>query len=171
MAWQAAAKIAVAHALSQHPWLTVALVFAATGTVTAVVAHHEHVYAQHHTQVKSVKARPYAAVQAGTGEQVDPAVFPVIYAAVTLPNQYRLSQSPDPLVAPEPVELLLEVHINQEVMPQPALFLEIAPGNMLLARGVDLNTWRLYLPASPPYKYEDQDFYPLQDISGLKYSL
>ena len=182
MAWSHAVKSVVAHALSQHPWLTVAVVFAATSTVTAVVVHHEHVYAQQQrpAQVKSVAVRPYAVVRAGTIGQVgqtgtleqdDLTVSPFVYAAVTLPNQRRLNQVPDPLVAPEPVELLLEVHINQEVMPQPALFLEIEPGNMLLARGADINSWRLYLPSSPPYKYEGQDFYPLQDISGLKYTL
>src|SRR5579863_2316156 len=174
MAWHYAVKGLVAQALSQHPWIAATLVFAATGTVTVVVARHEHESALHRTQVKPAATSPYLTHRVGELGPVGPTLPPVVFAALTpptSPNQLRVNQIPPPFAIPEPVELLLEVHINQQVMPQPALILEIAPGNMLLARGVDLNAWRLYLPSSPPYKYEDQDFYPLQDISGLKYSL
>src|SRR5215469_2975407 len=173
MAWNHVVKKAVDLALSQQSWMAAAVVLTAAGvvTVTAVVVHHKAATTSL-PRAKPAATSPRLAIPIGADEALAPAISPVLLAAAKLPNnQLRLNQPPDTLTPPLPVELLLEVHINQQVMPQPALFLEIQPGNMLLARGVDINAWRLYLPASPPYKYEGQDFYPLQDISGLQYDL
>lgn len=138
-----------------------------TAATVAVATHHN----------RAVEARPAVVVPAAAaqapGQVLAQSAIPKhVTQAVTNPAQAGSVGvgSPSPLT-PEPIELFLEVRINTIPVPQPVLFLQIEPGNQVLVRGTDLNQWRLYLPSNLPYKYENQDFYALQDIAGLKYSL
>jgi len=68
-------------------------------------------------------------------------------------------------------ELLLEVHLNQQLWHETDMFLGFgpAPDKNLYAQGSDLERWRLRLPAVKPYLYQGEKFYPLDAIPGLTY--
>lgn len=75
--------------------------------------------------------------------------------------------------ATTPIELLLEVHINQQPWHETDLFLSFGatPDKNLYVKGSDLERWRLRPPNATPYLYEDEKFYPLDAIPGLTYHL
>ena len=72
-----------------------------------------------------------------------------------------------------PIELLLEVHLNQQPWHETDIFLGFgtAPDKNLYAKGADLERWRLRLPAVQPYEYQSEKYYPLDAIPGLTYHL
>ena len=72
-----------------------------------------------------------------------------------------------------PIELLLEVHINQQPWHETDLFLGFGatPNKNLYAKGTDLAHWRLRTPAVTPYIYEGNKYYPLDAIPGIAYRL
>ena len=76
-----------------------------------------------------------------------------------------------PAARAAPVELLLDVHLNQQSWHQTELFLGFGslPNQGIYARGQDLERWRLRLPAVHPYRYGGEKFYPLDAIPGLTY--
>ncbi len=78
-----------------------------------------------------------------------------------------------PASATAPIELLLEVHINQQAWHETDLFLGFGttPDKNLYVKGSDLERWRLRPPDVTPYMYEDEKFYPLDAIQGLTYHL
>ncbi|HKT31459.1 MAG TPA: fimbria/pilus outer membrane usher protein [Gammaproteobacteria bacterium] len=75
------------------------------------------------------------------------------------------------MAAAAPVELLLEVRVNQQPWHETDLFLGFGttPDKNLYVRGSDLERWRLRLPAALPYLYAGEKFYPLDAIPGLRY--
>ena len=74
--------------------------------------------------------------------------------------------------AAAPIELLLEVHINQQRWHETDLFLSFGtPGKNLYAKGSDLERWRLRPPAVTLYMYQGEKYYPLDAISALTYQL
>jgi outer membrane usher protein len=69
-----------------------------------------------------------------------------------------------------PVELLLDVFLNEQELHQTALFLEPKPGE-LYAQLFDLQSWRLVLPPVGLLHYDNVDFYPLNAIPGITYKI
>jgi outer membrane usher protein len=69
------------------------------------------------------------------------------------------------------IELLLEVHVNQQAGHETALLLDIGttPNKGLFAKGSDLAHWRLRLPSSQPRLSRGEPFYALDAIPGLSY--
>lgn len=81
-------------------------------------------------------------------------------------------QSPPQATIPAaPIELLLEVHLNQQPQHETDLFLSFGarPDKNLYAKGSDLKRWRLLAPAVTPYVYEGEKYYPLDAFPGLTY--
>jgi outer membrane usher protein len=74
-----------------------------------------------------------------------------------------------PAVAP--IELLLEVHINELPVQETALLLGIGtvPNKGLYAKDSDLARWRLRLPSTQPRLFQGENFYALDELSGLSY--
>ena len=70
-----------------------------------------------------------------------------------------------------PVELLLDVHINQGPRHETDLLLDLGqtPNDKLYAKGADIRRWRLKLPDTPPYSYQGADYYLLDGTPGLTY--
>lgn len=69
-----------------------------------------------------------------------------------------------------PVELLLDVVLNEQPLHQTALFLQMKPG-VLYAQVQDIQDWRLILPLRQPYHYDGVDFLPLDSIPGIHYEI
>jgi outer membrane usher protein len=69
------------------------------------------------------------------------------------------------------IELLLEVHVNQQAGHETALLLDIGttPNKGLFAKGSDLAHWRLRLPNTQPRLSQGEPFYALDAIPGLSY--
>ena len=76
-----------------------------------------------------------------------------------------------PMPQAAPVELLLDVHTNQQSGHETALLLAFGatPDRGLYGRGADLLSWRLRLPAVPAYEYQSEKYYPLDAIPGVSY--
>jgi outer membrane usher protein len=126
-------------------------------------------------QLKNPSARP---ISSGSG-------FGQAIAAVTAPRTPSKSATAgavltaptpnlqDSTTSAAPIELLLEVHINQQAWHETDLFLSFGstPNKNLYARGPDLEHWRLRLPDVKPYVYEGEQFYSLDAIPGLTYRM
>jgi outer membrane usher protein len=68
-------------------------------------------------------------------------------------------------------ENLWSVNINGENQHETVLFLRDSAGKVLAA-AKDLQRWRLRLPAAAtPSKYQDEAFYPLDQLGGVSYKL
>jgi len=78
-----------------------------------------------------------------------------------------------PTSAATPIELLLEVHINQQPWHETDLFLGFGttPDKNLYVKGSDLEHWRLRTPNVAPFLYQDEKYYPLDAVPGLTYRL
>lgn len=72
-----------------------------------------------------------------------------------------------------PIELLLEMHLNQQPWHETDMLLGFGstPDKNLYARDSDLERWRLRLPATQPYLYQGEKYYPLDAIPGLTYRI
>lgn len=92
-------------------------------------------------------------------------------AAATPSANAHTATGPSSAVISAPVELLLEVQLNQQAWHETDMFLGFgsAPDKKLYARGTDLERWRLHLPDTKPYVYQGETFYPLDAIPGLTY--
>lgn len=79
--------------------------------------------------------------------------------------------SPGTAAVNEPVELLLDVRLNEQSWHETDLLLGFGntPDNDLYAKGSDLRRWRLRLPAASPYLYHGENYYRLKAIHGLSY--
>lgn len=105
--------------------------------------------------------------------------MPHISAAQSTPQAITTTAMPPPASAPsriasaEPIELLLDVHINQQPWHETDLFLGFGttPNKNLYAKGSDMQRWRLRLPPVTPYTYQAEKYYPLDAIPGLTYSV
>ncbi|MGH8283886.1 MAG: fimbria/pilus outer membrane usher protein [Gammaproteobacteria bacterium] len=89
----------------------------------------------------------------------------------TSTNASAAASQPAPTVSHSPVELLLEVHINQQPWHETDMFLGFGttPDKNLYAQGTDLERWRLRLPVGQPYTYQGENYYPLNAVPGLSY--
>ncbi|MEY4139788.1 MAG: hypothetical protein RLZZ371_1970, partial [Pseudomonadota bacterium] len=66
-----------------------------------------------------------------------------------------------------PNELLLAIEINGQSFAEPALLLQDTQGK-LYASAEDFKRWRLLPPAGVPLRYQDADYFGLNDYAGLQ---
>lgn len=131
------------------------------------------VYFEYTLVLKSVERKDAAemipAPPVPAASAVSPA--PVIHAAnAATPVAAPLSAPANTPADLGPQELLLDVFLNEQELHQTALFLQLKPGG-LLAQLPDLRGWRLVLPPAPAYRYDNNDFYPLDAIPGATYHI
>ncbi len=67
----------------------------------------------------------------------------------------------------DPNELLLAIEINGQGFAEPALLLQDTQGK-LYASAEDFKRWRLLRPAEKPLRYQDEDYFALNDYAGLQ---
>lgn len=90
-------------------------------------------------------------------------------AAVTqgISDRALLNPPTSQLEASGPNELLLAIEINGQSFVEPALLLQ-DPQGKLYASADDFKRWRLLPPAGKPLRYQDADYFGLNDYAGLQ---
>ena len=106
------------------------------------------------------------------GQALAAADVPSVSAKSTVSTSSAASTGAQPIPAAVnvPVELLLDVTLNDQPLHQTALFLQMKPG-VLYAQVLDMQGWRLITPSAQTYHYDNVDFLPLDSIPGMHYEI
>jgi outer membrane usher protein len=93
-----------------------------------------------------------------------------VAAATNAAQSELVGSATSATTAAAPIELLLEVHVNQQAAHETALLLDFGttPNDGLFAKGSDLAHWRLRLPGTQRLS-QGEPFYALNAIPGLSY--
>ena len=74
------------------------------------------------------------------------------------------------LIAPELEEVWLSAQLNQQKASDTLLFLRQKNGHLLIA-AKDWRQWRLRPPTITPIRYDDENYYVMDDIKGISYRI
>ncbi|MGA9853152.1 MAG: fimbria/pilus outer membrane usher protein [Gammaproteobacteria bacterium] len=127
------------------------------------------------TPAQSVQTSPqHRGIGVGQNHSATAMISPQTGPAVKAPGTAYVAApqiTPQPATGTSPVELLLDVHINQQPWHETTVMLGFGttPNTGLYARGADLQNWRLRLPAASAYEYQGKKYYSLDAIPGLSY--